>query len=179
MAVWGWISIHSPHTRGDNITRRSRRSASFQSTPLIRGETAMRKISVSGAKFQSTPLIRGETTSGANRDATQQISIHSPHTRGDRVFSPFLAFFALISIHSPHTRGDQVAKPVHSSAKISIHSPHTRGDLRSSRRGLSGRDFNPLPSYEGRPLAWSRRLRSAWYFNPLPSYEGRRPSARL
>ena len=33
-----------------------------------------------------------------------------------------------ISIHSPHARGDQIVRIEHSAPKISIHSPHARGD---------------------------------------------------
>ena len=56
------ISIHSPHTRGDKqedgiLTW----EITFQSTPLIRGETTLAERSASTSQFQSTPLIRGET----------------------------------------------------------------------------------------------------------------------
>ncbi len=79
------ISIHSPHTRGDSSIsttaspatnfnplpsyegRRARYGAllprsSFQSTPLIRGETGGHlPCNTYSRQFQSTPLIRGET----------------------------------------------------------------------------------------------------------------------
>ena len=56
-------------------------------------------------RFQSTPLIRGATwVLSANYNA-QIISIHAPHTRGDRT-SFTRATFGMISIHAPHTRGD-------------------------------------------------------------------------
>ena len=61
----GLISIHSPHTRGDDRAARNRQSAEFQSTPLIRGETFFILLNVPRVvAFQSTPLIRGETISG-------------------------------------------------------------------------------------------------------------------
>ena len=58
-----YISIHSPHTRGD---RRRYRSAipcrPFQSTPLTRGETIVTdRGAIRADPFQSTPLTRGET----------------------------------------------------------------------------------------------------------------------
>ena len=103
------ISIHSPHTRGDSCgySCRSRswhfnplpsyegrpsasasrvRITTFQSTPLIRGETWLCDASAWTCAFQSTPLIRGETAvSFHHRVYCSDISIHSPHTRGDGV----------------------------------------------------------------------------------------------
>ena len=100
----------------------------FQSTPLIRGETRFGTVKAWKRLFQSTPLIRGETTPPTDNDNGEDISIHSPHTRGDA-----LAVAGLREL---------------------------------------GRNFNPLPSYEGRLLcAVSARL--CQHFNPLPSYEGR------
>ena len=83
---------------------------------------------------------------------------------------------------------------------ISIHSPHTRGDGGASDDRCGLFDFNPLPSYEGRPaptyedpavlafqstplirgetLNKSADTPILRYFNPLPSYEGRRMMAR-
>ena len=82
------ISIHSPHARGDNTIvihspnsrhfnplpscegrhkylRYTQVHFLFQSTPLMRGETArtMRKLNQKEI-FQSTPLMRGETCFG-------------------------------------------------------------------------------------------------------------------
>ena len=79
-----------------------------------------------------------------------QISIHSPHTRGDpflrsewqcsRYFNPLPSHEGrqnqlraeqlghAISIHSPHTRGDAPAAAAVGAVQISIHSPHARGD---------------------------------------------------
>ena len=59
-----------------------------------------------------------------------QISIHSPHTRGDINEIIKIRDVYCISIHSPHTRGDrwQAARRWPNDA-ISIHSPHTRGDI--------------------------------------------------
>ena len=56
-----FISIHSPHARGD--------------VACI--------IFTTFQRFQSTPLMRGETASGYPLHAYVQISIHSPHARGD------------------------------------------------------------------------------------------------
>ena len=58
----GAISIHSPHTRGDE---------------RIIGLTTPKNA------FQSTPLMRGETRAYQIVVLVQHISIHSPLTRGD------------------------------------------------------------------------------------------------
>ena len=57
-----------------------------------------------------------------------QISIHSPHARGDQRRSRGHADGAGISIRSPHARGDGRKRCKRCSIQISIHSPHTRGD---------------------------------------------------
>ena len=124
------ISIHSPHARGDVVllgggrhlaldfnplpsyegrpdyAARELFTVRFQSTPLIRGETP-RSSGISTAKrFQSTPLIRGETIMRDCKIIDYKISIHSPHTRGDRTSPARPTGDYTISIHSPHTRGD-------------------------------------------------------------------------
>ena len=56
-----------------------------------------------------------------------------------------------ISIHSPHTRGDVTALQRRMNEfQISIHSPHTRGDFQGLVPFLRIPHFNPLPSHEGR-----------------------------
>ena len=100
------ISIHSPHARGDPFLerlgrgkahfnplpscegrlRRDERSAlipTFQSTPLMRGETLGSKLLIALVQFQSTPLMRGETLLLRIASKLRFISIHSPHARGD------------------------------------------------------------------------------------------------
>ena len=59
----------------------------------------------SSIQFQSTPLIRGETALIDGYKAQISISIHSPHTRGDKNHRDKESSL-FISIHSPHTRGD-------------------------------------------------------------------------
>ena len=56
----------------------------FQSTPLMRGETPSALcVIISLEKSQSTPLMRGETLLLVFNLHLLQISIHSPHARGD------------------------------------------------------------------------------------------------
>ena len=63
--------------------RREAAIMAFQSTPLMRGETLPSTPSSHQSGFQSTPLIRGETKKVLDRDPELDISIHSPHARGD------------------------------------------------------------------------------------------------
>ena len=78
-----------------------------------------------------------------------------------------------ISIHSPHARGDFLGKLFCRRSKISIHSPHARGDADNGARYQVHSHFNPLPSCEGRQGISVGRVQSAPNFNPLPSCEGR------
>ena len=124
------------------------------------------------AKFQSTPLIRGETQSHIPDSGRDGISIHSPHTRGDRGCAGGMMELK-ISIHSPHTRGDPDHQTTGATRAISIHSPHTRGD----RINLAGiqphhRHFNPLPSYEGRPVKPSSTPQQPKVFQSTPLIRG-------
>ena len=98
----------TPLMRGETQGRNGRnRTARFQSTPLMRGETqtAARGLcarphfnplpSCEGRRqanyaidrwnltFQSTPLMRGETLPDSKLEIDYNISIHSPHARGD------------------------------------------------------------------------------------------------
>ena len=98
----------TPLTRGETFAFLKRRltAIEFQSTPLIRGETL-----VDGSRrnlprrFQSTPLMRGETRPYNRPSDASDISIHSPHARGD-VFWGLQSRNSTISIRSPHARGD-------------------------------------------------------------------------
>ena len=85
---------------------RPARTSTFQSTPLMRGETRTRGvIAMIAGRFQSTPLMRGETKRRAESLWQKSISIHSPHARGDHTDCPYNDGHS-ISIHSPHARGD-------------------------------------------------------------------------
>ena len=125
------ISIHSPHARGDSAAHAAppARCISIHS-PHVRGDQHLFSFFNVHLTFQSTPLMRGETSERHVRFRGLQISIHSPHARGDGVVVERVLDGA-ISIHSPHARGD--ATPAHATPAaehISIHSPHARGDKR-------------------------------------------------
>ena len=165
------ISIHSPHARGDVWQSGLNRSSEFQSTPLTRGETTQ----CSDLQFRRyisihSPHARGDFQGYTTR-ADINISIHSPHARGDLCCADDKRRVAIsihsphargdqhraciwrhqgISIHSPHARGDDITRLVNHCGYISIHSPHARGDFRGRCTWGKYRDFNPLPSCEGR-----------------------------
>ena len=150
--------------------------------------------------FQSTPLMRGETLNAHGYKLDTDISIHSPHARGDfnqlygiarqfhfnplpscegRLDAYCPAIIAvIISIHSPHARGDDTDIKHARRSIISIHSPHARGDKCSEYQIVESEDFNPLPSCEGRQRATPIPMGFPVDFNPLPSCEGR-PNGRV
>ena len=109
----------------------------------MRGETFRLRLAVYDIRFQSTPLIRGETKHENQHTSSQRISIHSPHTRGDRpsapeappanYFNPLPShegrhpvsvvrlFAVVISIHSPHARGDSISLQKSIRIYVSLH----------------------------------------------------------
>ena len=104
-----WISIHSPHARGDLVEHKLplHREISIHS-PHARGDCRCYNPVLRYPKFQSTPLMRGETHGGGGAGIAVPISIHSPHARGDLPAGMDKARPEIISIHSPHARGDSI-----------------------------------------------------------------------
>ena len=78
------ISIHSPHTRGDDADGGERHNHHG---------------------FQSTPLTRGETRRDGSDERQRGISIHSPHTRGD-AWNTFIESLSTKFQSTPLTRGE-------------------------------------------------------------------------
>ena len=115
--------------------------------------------------FQSTPLMRGETAWRRGAYGQGGISIHSPHTRGDGARLPNELYERLFQ-STPLTRGETLVSPLRGSPPSDFNPlPSHKGRPRSSARFGKSSDFNPLPSCEGRRLTLD--------FNPLPSHEGR------
>ena len=206
----------TPLMRGETRLFAGRpRACGFQSTPLMRGETSLTQFSPpsrdfnplpscegrrSGRRFNSRhshfnplPSCEGRLPLDANL-ASQTISIHSPHARGDK-FEAVFYHPVEISIHSPHARGDPedaadlLAKIIFQSTPlmrgetrsvrldkvnldISIHSPHARGDAFFARSLVVPSISIHSPHARGDPLSSRFRLIVS-YFNPLPSCEGR------
>ena len=81
------ISIHSPHARGDHITRAAERQGKqyFNPLPSCEGRPHVHGGPIASRGFQSTPLMRGETHMPPRYGHMLLISIHSPHARGDRL----------------------------------------------------------------------------------------------
>ena len=101
------ISIHSPHTRGDDGRKGySRGFRHFNPLPSCEGRQTRAAESALREAFQSTPLMRGETAVCIIAFVKRRISIHSPHARGDPRDLIDRARPRIISIHSPHARGD-------------------------------------------------------------------------
>ena len=147
-----YISIHSPHARGDDdYAYISRISVISIHSPHARGDTHGRP-DARGCICISihSPHARGDCFHKFHAKP-KDISIHSPHARGDwlaryicysvRHFNPLpscegrrlcewkVPARTTISIHSPHARGDGNQCPIcRCQKRISIHSPHARGD---------------------------------------------------
>ena len=124
------ISIHAPHTRGDQE----------------RSDEQQHK-----QDFNPRPSYEGRPEDALRLACVHVISIHAPHTRGDKIHVGASRCYR-ISIHAPHTRGDDMlgvgpmgpelfqSTPLirgatrcdlrlHVVVPISIHAPHTRGDV--------------------------------------------------
>ena len=150
--------------------------------------------------FQSTPLIRGATATCTARRGRTRISIHAPHTRGDR-----LPRRPRPSSQNFNPRPSYEGRPSATATTAAHRNFNPRPSYEGRRAGRPPwavrTHFNPRPSYEGRPVrgavvveaepisihaphtrgdAGARRCQTvSGYFNPRPSYEGRRsPSAR-
>ena len=81
----GIISIHSPHARGDPRSARALPIwlLNFNPLPSCEGRRGREMSYWAYDEFQSTPLMRGETPSVMREADLPDISIHSPHARGD------------------------------------------------------------------------------------------------
>ena len=143
------ISIHSPHTRGDDHT-------------LTEEAITM--------NFNPLPSHEGRR----DRDEIgrwKQISIHSPHTRGDRrgaAFCRVLTDFNPLPSHE----GRPPAHPTHTAQDAFQSTPLTRGETKLSYILLTFPSyFNPLPSHEGRPFG-EDAAGCGWTFQSTPLTRG-------
>ena len=167
----------------------------FQSTPLMRGETGNEFGRNGYITFQSTPLMRGETKEPQGQGEQPVYFNPLPSCEGRRLiwppplliplnFNPLpscegrrsvalaVELFLLISIHSPHARGDLYSLSSLSRCVISIHSPHARGDRVLRHALASTRISIHSPHARGDAFCSTSALYSL-NFNPLPSCEGR------
>ena len=147
------ISIHSPHARGDDIRPPEPcLNADFNPLPSCEGRLPGGVPTVCLHRFQSTPLMRGETFLASHRFCSFVFQ-STPLMRGETVNIPlYLSPCSPISIHSPHARGDADDHRKGYVVCISIHSPHARGDVGTIPSLPISKNFNPLPSCEGRRI---------------------------
>ena len=143
------VSIHAPHARGDNHTRRLICVVEVSiHAPHARGDTPARR----GGRprcFNSRPSCEGRRDP-ADQGRPGMVSIHAPHARGDAIrrstISPArfnsrpscegrrpatfassisLSFNSRPSCEGRHSHACQVFR-----WRVSIHAPHARGDVR-------------------------------------------------
>ena len=177
------------------------RASDFNPLPSCEGRHKGEPFTAHNILFQSTPLMRGETVFKMKIATINNISIHSPHARGDKKrdtahvrtndFNPLpscegrlgmrFSHFSAMSIFqsTPLMRGETYSDKTATDQPITFQStPLMRGETRAPRPfwGLHV-DFNPLPSCEGRRYGCAVRL-FCKHFNPLPSCEGRHLSRR-
>ena len=148
--TFAMISIHSPHARGDALRQTAPAGyRHFNPLPSCEGRPEKPSASASAGNFNPLPSCEGRLTATGLLHIDSEISIHSPHARGDYPGLMAGAFFIYFN-------------PL----------PSCEGRLRNIYERRRPGDFNPLPSYEGRPHR-AHRYAERFNFNPLPSYEGR------
>ena len=106
------------------------------------------------------------------------ISIHAPHTGGDKLGMDTGNFIYAFQSTPPirgATRGRQ-GFPIYPG--ISIHAPHTGGDDHKDLQGSVPDDFNPRPPYGGRPCDAYRSLPGV-KFQSTPPIRGATPAFQI
>ena len=145
--------------------------------------------------FQSTPLIRGETLEYGRTDMAARHFNPLPSYEGRLLWSPMDAVDRPFQ-STPLIRGETMIGGGGLRIEAFQSTPLIRGETRRAPpSGSHPSDFNPLPSYEGRPLPslprfmacgisihsphtrgddWGKSAKAKGLnFNLLPSYEGR------
>ena len=100
----------------------------FNPLPSHEGRLQAAYSRIEPVDFNPLPSHEGRLGEYGVAVAHGDISIHSPHTRGDQLVAFSSCLGLKISIHSPHTRGDYSESVCILLGNISIHSPHARGD---------------------------------------------------
>ena len=106
--------------------------------------------------FQSTPLMRGETKTLIISETAELISIHSPHARGDKAIRLHMRSacrFQSTPLMRGETTWDSCAKL---KGVISIHSPHARGDFVDDPHARHER-------FQSTPLMRGETLKFGWW----------------
>ena len=163
----------TPLMRGETCAPPAKRllPADFNPLPSCEGRPATIKQCIQQKRFQSTPLMRGETIFILNTSLSFDISIHSPHARGDASGWPCVALHRDFN-PLPSCEGRRKAfDAAFIACIISIHSPHARGDYPPAAPPCLLGYFNPLPSCEGRQNRIIASINSA-IFQSTPLMRG-------
>ena len=133
----------------------------------MRGETLARRIHAYTFSFQSTPLMRGETRLARDLDPRKHISIHSPHARGDHgdlSVGCHAAHFNPL----PSCEGRRISALTDMQWRYFNPLPSCEGRHLRAFSLPRRSNFNPLPSCEGRRLvACSRTNFEKFQSTPL------------
>ena len=143
----------TPLMRGETGTRRAeaRKPPEFQSTPLMRGETRARSTRrANGSNFNPLPSCAGRRRGGGQATRGDHFN-PLPSCEGRPEPAPIPRRHENISIHSPHARGDGAGVKLEYQRDVFQSTPLMRGETAAAAMmNTLGIDFNPLPSYEGR-----------------------------
>ena len=122
--------------------------------------------------FQSTPLMRGETIRRQPIAHAIDISIHSPHARGDS--SPLSQRKGVIDFNPLPSCEGRPAGTIPSLPISKFQStPLMRGETKRRAESLGKNPFQSTPLMRGETTAGRVCPAVFRYFNPLPSCEGR------
>ena len=146
----------------------------FQSTPPVRGATAVRPgRGGAGEYFNPRPPRGGRPRSNCCAPKRPGISIRAPREGGDGHGYDYQDY-CTISIRAPREGGDRWTPPSPQGWWISIRAPREGGDRRRQGCTATGRNFNPRPPRGGRPMSTSSMPPEFCNFNPRPPRGGRR-----
>ncbi len=117
--------------------------------------------------------MRGETARLLSLSTSIEISIHSPHARGDS--SPLSQRKGVIDFNPLPSCEGRRCQQIFAQRRLQFQStPLMRGETKMRRTSANTSIyFNPLPSCEGR-RRYAQDEAGRYNFNPLPSCEGRR-----
>ena len=112
----------------------------------MRGETGVELLKHFADGFQSTPLMRGETAVTDDVREYIAISIHSPHARGDSI-SLQKSIRIYVSLHNKTMihRFSELYKPLFAAQSpiFGVRSPRESHDIFTFARPSDGRGITP------------------------------------
>ena len=118
----------------------------FNPLPSCEGRHAFYSANLSAESFQSTPLMRGETAANGWAHLRIVISIHSPLTRGDSI-SLQKSIRIYVSLHNKTMihRFSELYKPLFAAQSpiFGVRSPRESHDSFTFARPSAGRGITP------------------------------------